>query len=455
MPVCRQCPNRLWRMLESPYLFDVTRLISRSWTRRQSTGLDRVSYAYLQHFSGRAHAVLQIKGLSRILNRADSEHLFELLSGPDAQFRQQLLRFAPKAYWNGAARADCNGAFYINVSHTEFDLDSHSDWIRKCRLRSVYLIHDLIPILHPEFCRPRAVRRHLGRVRNALQTASGIILNSQATADDLTRFALKERVRTPAMRVIPIAGASISATGPVPAFDRPYFVCVGTIEPRKNHMFLLSMWEKLAAKMGDATPRLVIIGQWGAESGQFRKQLERSPLRDGHVSVLSTCSDGELGHWIEGARALLMPTRAEGFGLPLVEALRMGTPVIGNDLPSLREMGQGIPTLLAPSDEDGWSRLILDFTADGPERQRQLAALPDYRPQSWSGHFLTFDAWLESLPEAATSGVSPQSLLADGACDVPFAAARTAFPGLDREADSAAPLPARQKPLNEVELDRA
>jgi len=385
-------------MIEAPYLFDVTRLVSRSWTRRQSTGLDRVSYAYLERFRAHSHAVVQNKGMARILTRADSSTLFDMLSEPDTKFRQQLMRFAIAAVVNGKADTLCDGAIYLNVSHTEYDLRSHTDWINKCRLRPVYLIHDLIPILHPEFCRPHAVYRHLGRVRNALTTASGIILNSKATADDLARFAAAENLPRPAIRAIPIAGANLTATKDTVATAEPYFLCVGTIEPRKNHMFLLSLWEKLSARMGKAVPKLIIIGQWGHGSTAVHRKLKSSPQLQSCVTVLAHCSDIELAGWMRGAAALLMPTLAEGFGLPLVEALRMGTPVIASDLPSFREMGQGIPSLIDPDDRSAWIRSVECFAADGPERCSQIEALQSYRAPSWDEHFHDLEPWLESLP---------------------------------------------------------
>lgn len=333
-------------MIEAPFLFDATRLVSRSWTGRRATGLDRVSYAYLDRFGPQAHAVVQVKGASRILTRSDSQQLFDLLTGPDASFRGQLARFAPSAVMKGKTRAACDGAIYLNVSQTEYDLDSHVEWVRACRVRAVYLIHDLIPILHPEFCRPRAVQRHRGRVENALRTATGIVVNSQATAADLTRYAEAQRLPQPPVRAIGLAGASLDMANSVAPPSQRHFVCVGTIEPRKNHLLLLSIWEELAARMGDAVPQLIIIGQWGQGSQSVRRAIEGSHALARCVTVHDRCSDVDLAHAIKGAVALLMPTRAEGFGLPLVEALAAGTPVLASDLPVFRELGQGIPELI-------------------------------------------------------------------------------------------------------------
>lgn len=99
--------------------------------------------------------------------------------------------------------------------------------------------------------------------------------------------------------------------------------------------------------------------------------------------------------WI--MRALLMPTLAEGFGLPIAEALQRGTPVIASDLPALRETGQNIPTCVNPGDANGWARAIIDFVGDGAERQRQLATMASFRPSNWSDHFSRVENWMDHL----------------------------------------------------------
>ncbi len=399
-------------MSESPILFDVTRLISRSWTRRLSTGIDRVCYAYLDHFRSRAQAVVQHKGMFRILTQRHSDTLFDMLRGADGPFRRRMAAFAPAALARGATRIDGHGATYVNVSHTDFDLDSHVMWGESCGFRSVYLIHDLIPITHAEHCRPHAVRRHRGRVTNALRHASGIIVNSSATADELTNFSSREKLTAPPLLVAPLAGASLSSYADTPAADEPYFVCVGTIEPRKNHLMLLELWRAMVARLGKDAPRLVIIGQWGSNSDAVRARLREGGGLAGRIQMVEGCDDVALGQWVAGARALLMPTLAEGFGLPMVEAMRLGTPVIASNLPCFREIGEGIPLLLDPLDPSAWEGAVLDFTGDHAERQRQLARLRTYRPATWDCHFSEVDRWLEALPQrrSHTPGITREQV---------------------------------------------
>lgn len=401
--------------LQRPYLFEATRLISRSWTRRRSTGIDRVCYAYLDHFRDHAQAAVQVRGVLRVLTPTHSDELFDMLQGADTAFRSKLAAFAPHALINAASQIDGEGAIYINVSHTDFDLSRHTRWVARSRVRPTYLIHDLIPITHGQYCKERAIARHRGRVVNALRNAAGIIVNSEATAHELAAFSAQEGLQQPPVLAAPLAGADLPKSPASVAPSTPYYVCAGTIEGRKNHILLLQLWHRLIEELTDRTPQLIIIGQWGVNSEHVRAMLQGSAALRRHVTVLSRCSDGELGQWIVGAKALLMPTVAEGFGLPLIEALKLGTPVIASDLACFRETGQGVPILLDPSDSDAWFRMIRSFD-NHPERARQLASMASYRPPTWDGHFTAVEAWFSSLPQ-------------------PPSAARTAQPRSDRLRD--------------------
>jgi glycosyltransferase involved in cell wall biosynthesis len=92
-----------------------------------------------------------------------------------------------------------------------------------------------------------------------------------------------------------------------------------------------------------------------------------------------------------------MPSFAEGFGMPVIEALRLGVPVIASDLPVFREIAGDIPTYLQPHDGVGWERTILDFREASSERERQVAAMRDYRAPDWPGHFDRVERWLDTF----------------------------------------------------------
>ena len=383
-------------MIQRPFLFEATRMIATNWAGKSPTGIDRVCYAYLRHFGPRAQAVVQHRGLFRILSARHSDELFEMLASHGAT-RVQIAAFALRAWGEGRPRGDGSGAIYLNVSHTDFDLPSHARWVRECRLRPVYFLHDLIPISHPQYCRPHARARHFGRVVNALKTAAGIIVSSRSTAGELMDFAQQSALPLPPLTVAPLAPDRRDEPAKPVNHDRPYFLCLGTIEARKNHRLLLDVWLRLIVQSGVDAPRLVMIGQWGARSEAVRKMLKRHPALRRYVTLITHCSDDEVRSWMAGAQGLLMPTLAEGFGLPLVEALAAGTPVIASDLPCFHENGQGIPRLLDPADPAAWAATIAGFSEPGGERQRQLQRLERFRPAVWEDHFATIEGWLATF----------------------------------------------------------
>jgi glycosyltransferase involved in cell wall biosynthesis len=381
---------------DAPLLFDVTRLVWRRWKGGYPTGVDRVCLAYLRYFGDRAQAVIQHDRFRRILDRRASRELFRLLGGPSVRLRRMLPLKAVRHF--GGLNASGRGRLYLNVGHTGLDSPGFRSWAEKSEVRPVYFVHDLIPISHPQYCRSGEAARHARRMRSVLTTATGVIGNSQTTLDELNTFARSENLSMPTS-----ISAWLGLDAPPPStvdvpYSRPTFIILGTIEARKNHIMLLRVWSRLIDRLGTAAPRLLIVGQRGWEAGPVFNLLDHSDELRNHVIELSSCSDNELAEHLARSRALLFPSIAEGYGLPLIEALGLGVPVIASDLPVFREIGVGIPDLLDPKDDDRWEASILDYAhPDGKTRQAQLTRMAGYRVPDWSSHFKAVERWLASL----------------------------------------------------------
>jgi glycosyltransferase involved in cell wall biosynthesis len=234
-------------------------------------------------------------------------------------------------------------------------------------------------------------------MRTVLDSAAGVIANSAQTRDALAGFAMREHRPTPPFEVAWLASPDLVEPANVPPPSRPTFVMIGTIEGRKNHLLLLHIWEKLARELGPATPKLVLIGQRGWEADEVFALLDRSPRLKGYVRELGRCDDATMLGWLDQARALLIPSFIEGFGIPVIEALQRGVPVIASDLPVFREIAGEIPLYLDPLDGQGWEAAIRAYCGDAPDRERQLAAMPSFHAPSWDDHFAKVDGWLASL----------------------------------------------------------
>ena len=360
------------------------------------TGIDRVCLAYLHHFGGRSQAVVHHKHFRRILGTQASQDLFELLEGPPGQFRTRLPQGILR-HWSNL-KGSGRGRPYLNVGHTGLDSPGFRDWVSRSQIRPVYLVHDLIPITHPQFCRAGEDDRHRERMMTVLQTAAGVIGNSHATLGELGDFA------TSAGLAMPPTLAAWLGSDPLPSLPtaqqtrRPTFVTLGTIEGRKNHLLLLDIWSRLIDRLGSEAPQLLIIGQRGWEAEPVFDLLDEDSRHRGHVIELDRCSDEELAQHLASARALLFPSLAEGFGLPLIEALGAGVPAIASDLPVFREICGDIPTYLDPLDGSAWEAAILDYAAaDSQARRAQFERLKSFRAPTWEEHFKSVEAWLRTL----------------------------------------------------------
>ncbi|RYD19527.1 MAG: glycosyltransferase family 1 protein, partial [Lysobacteraceae bacterium] len=199
---------------------------------------------------------------------------------------------------------------------------------------------------------------------------------------------------------VALLGTQVMPTPATPMVmpDMPYFLCVGTIEPRKNHLLLLNLWRTFAETLPQAEiPRLIIVGRRGWENEQVIDMLERCPSLRGHVEERNGCSDQHLDTLLRGARALVLPSFAEGYGLPVAEALAVGTPVICSDLPALREAGGAAPDFLDPLDGPAWRRAILDHFQTGPIHMAQRDRIPAYRAPTWAQHVEIVIAAIDAL----------------------------------------------------------
>lgn len=379
---------------DAPILLDVSRLIWRRWKGRLPTGIDRVCLAYLRHFAPRAQAVVQYDGFRRILDKKASRQLFALLD-EGANFRPALILAIVRNLGGLNARGD--GRLYLNVGHTGLDSPRFGEWVRKAGVKPIYLVHDVIPITHPEYCRAGEAEKHRRRMRTVLSTAAGVIGNSQATLDELADFARAEDLPFPPSLAAWLGVDPLPSSHRLEEPDRPTFIAIGTIEARKNHMQLLDIWSRLIDRFGDGAPRLLIIGQRGWEARQVFNRLDHDEKLRGHVIELGNCTDSELAAHISSARALLFPSHAEGYGLPLIEALSLGVPVIASDLPVFREIAGDIPAYLGPFDSEGWERAISDYCENSADRNRQIRCMKSFRAPDWNSHFALVERWLQSF----------------------------------------------------------
>ncbi len=399
-------------------LLDLSRLLWRA-ERFAPTGIDRVELAYARHLIATAfdrlsfaaywgrlgllpdnRAVAFIAALDTVWSGACIDRIARARTAMLARRLRLDVLIRGEAPLHVFARAKGGQLVYLLVSH--HGLVRPSALMRfkeRTGARFVCLVHDLIPIHHPEYVRPGDAGRHQRRMDTVAQLADRVIVNSTGTKAALDRH-FKRAGRVAPIRVAPL-GIDLwpSARRSLAEAHSPYFIYVATIEPRKNHLLLLRVWRHLAAVFGSHAPRLILVGRRGLRSRRIIALIERFGLSRGLVEQHNQLPDAAVVKAIEGARALLYPSLAEGYGLPVAEALALGVPVLCSDLPELREIGHGVPEYLDPVDEPAWRRAVLDYVQIGSaRRQDQLTRLRHWRPPSWEQHFDRVLPLIDYLP---------------------------------------------------------
>jgi len=373
--------------------------LSRSFTRLghgTATGIDRVERAYLEEVirrggwgiirTPRGFLLFEPDRLGRLPEYFDREDL----DGADqastiraiASLRMPSLSI-PKFMWRMP-----NGLAYLNVGHTNLNPQTMRAMMEMPDHSKVVMIHDTIPIDFPEFQTEAARAKFVERLTTVINFANHIVVPSDDVRERVEHRMIGTGHRVPV--VVSPLGVDIGA----PPIDRevsekPYFVAIGTIEPRKNHALLLDIWERMHRKMDEARiPELRIIGARGWKNEELFHRLDTSPMMGRTVFELGPLPDRDMKRHLTGATALLFPSLAEGFGLPPFEAATLGVPTVAAPLRTT-EIHLGDMAIYADtSDMYAWFRAIRELASeDLAERSRRHAALRAYRLPTWEKHF--------------------------------------------------------------------
>jgi glycosyltransferase involved in cell wall biosynthesis len=379
-------------------LIDITRLIGRFMQGRLPTGVDRVGLAYIEHYRHRALAEVRWAGRGFALSRDLSDRLFDRLLCPCERHRPATRMLVARGIMAAMGRPAATHRLLLNTGHSGLEHRGYAGVLARRRVQPVFLLHDLIPITHPEYCRPGEGQRHRARLDTMLDLACGIITNSQATLTELRAYARRISRDLPPAMAAPLAPGLLPMPPAPRPLDAPYFVVLSTIEPRKNHWLLLHVWRHIVADLGASAPHLVVIGQRGWECENVVDLLERCESLREVVLERSECSDTELVNYLHHAQALLFQSFAEGYGMPLIEALSLGVPVIASDLPVFAEIAGDVPEYIDPLDGRCWRQVIESYAvADSGPRSAQLERMARFAVPSWKEHFAVVDTFLERV----------------------------------------------------------
>jgi len=250
---------------------------------------------------------------------------------------------------------------------------------------SVITIHDLSLLLHFSTHEARAVRRARLLMPRMARKARLIITPSEPIKNEVCEHF---KIQPEKVFAIPLAPRS-SFKPMTPAetitvrkrfeVEDQFLLFVGTIEPRKNLSTFVRALEEVL-RTTDLSPQLVIAGKIGWKSEELLSQLERSPVRE-RIKLIGFVSDEDLRALYSACRAFIYPSIYEGFGLPPLEAMACGAPVIASRIPSIKE---SVARIVSATDSIELARNVVELLRDEPARQSlSIRGLKHAQEFSW------------------------------------------------------------------------
>jgi glycosyltransferase involved in cell wall biosynthesis len=279
-----------------------------------------------------------VLGMLRGLTEAGPEHeivAFSAVAPPGKRrieaalegvpVQRRLVLVPPKShYWRTAWSRLGHGP--VEWLAGPLDVFHFSDWMyprQRAGVRAT-TIHDLVPLRHPEWVHPQTYRMHSRKYAHAAKTCDLIVVNSEFTAGEVGELLDFPRERI--CVAYPALGPSFRSDGPKRDLGARYVLTVATLERRKNLETLLAAMPLVTERWPELS--LAVAGAPGWQAPNLESEA---------VIPLGYVDDGELAALYRGAAVFVYPSRFEGFGMPIVEAMACGTPVVASAHPSLDE----------------------------------------------------------------------------------------------------------------------
>lgn len=315
-----------------------------------------------------------------------------------------------------------------------FDLDAV--WMNKVKrsfllpilknhhVRIITFINDIIPITHPQFCNSLAALKFSNYLSASLQWSDKFIASSKSTIIELEKFQDRMGMNYKDSAVTPFGSdfAKNSLNPEIKIADvaeqikskGPYILCVGTIEIRKNHEIILDAFDTKLQKSGI---QLVFAGRRGWQVDALLDRIDKHPQKKKGFHFLEGLNDATIDYLYENAFLTVAASFVEGFGLPLIESIMRGTPVLASDIPVFREVGGEFCDYFNPDDADDLAEKVLYLFHNPAVYEAKKKRLSSYKPVTWdqSVDLLSRELLAEREPEMIHSPLKQMVIRSENA----------------------------------------
>ena len=417
------------------FYYDITRLLAKVDNTTPS-GIDRVDIRYAKSIVDSKNKVYFVSIVKGIFCAVDNDYGINVINYLyNKWILNNSIRFSKKdikpSMFDVGFRCDCkfykivdrklfnllsnsHGGVYINTSHYGVGkVEAYYVFKVLGNLKIVFFLHDLIPIDFPEYVNDGDKDQHIIRVRAMALFSDLIIVNSVYTEKRLYDFCDKIGISYPKCIVNKIGIEDKFLSGNTynnKIISGDYFVYVSTIEARKNHIMLLNIWRDMVVTKEKNIPKLVFIGKTGWKNSSSIDMIRNCESIKEYIVHLEGVQDDNLINIVKNAKGFLFPSFVEGWGMPLVEAIALKTPIICSDIEVFHEAGQDLITYISPIDGISWKNEILHITNCNEYRNKKIENFRDYIMPTWERHFNIFYDVIKKIQCTPCRGVDEKTV---------------------------------------------
>jgi alpha-1,2-rhamnosyltransferase len=238
------------------------------------------------------------------------------------------------------------------------------------RAKIILLVYDIIPVTHPAFVDEIHRRKFTELLDQYLGVVDGVISISKYAMDEVVQYCRQHGIGRDIVFDYFHLGADFAPEQSAERSDdrqvtelgsQEFFLMIGTIEPRKNHVYVLDAFERLW--QSGSNQKLCIVGKVGWKCDAIMKRLTGSGFLNSKLFIFNNLNDPDLRYLLKRARAVVMASMVEGFGLPVVEAMHYNKTLLASDIPVLREVGGSYPIYFPLDDNELLSELVVQVSS--------------------------------------------------------------------------------------------